>query len=186
MKKVILVFAIVFTVAIAGSAFAQAPNITIYFDENLTEAQADCPPVGTPHFTEFATLRIVANNFGMWLAAVEFKVDYPSQLSWLGDNYTSDTVIGSSPVGVSLAWGIPLNAFDSVVMMTATCAWVCDGCVGNENVAVDVVPNPNMGLLRALRWPDNASFNVVGMRSLICATVPVEDTTWGQVKALYN
>ncbi len=186
MKKALLVFAIVFTVAIAGSASAQQPNITIYFDEFLTEAQADCPPVGTPHFTEFATLRVVMNNFGGWLAAVEFKVNYPSQLSWLGDTYTSDTSIGNSAAGVSLAWQSPLNAFDSVVMMTATCAWVCDGCVGNENVAVDVVANPNQGLLRALRWPDNVSFDVVGMRSLICATVPVEETTWGQVKALYN
>jgi hypothetical protein len=87
---------------------------------------------------------------------------------------------------VSLAWGTPLNAFDSVILMTSNCAWVCAGCAGNENVAVDVVANPNMGLLRALRWPDNASFDVVGMRSLICATVPVEETTWGQVKALYN
>ena len=186
MRKSLLVFAIVFAVAIAGSASAQTPNIVIYFDENLTLSQADCPPLGTPHFTEFATLRVVANNFGMWLAAVEFKIVYPSQLSWLGDTYTSDTVIGNSATGVSLAWQTPLNAYDSVVMMKASVAWVCDGCVGNENAPIDVVANPNMGLLRALSWPDNVSFDVVGMRSLICATVPVEETTWGQVKALYN
>jgi hypothetical protein len=95
-------------------------------------------------------------------------------------------VIGNSANGVSLAWGTPLNAYGSVIMMRANCAWTCDGCEGNENTPITVVANPNQGLLRALRWPDNASFDVVGMESRICATVPVEDTTWGQIKSLYN
>jgi hypothetical protein len=180
-----MVFAIACAVTIAGSAYAQEPNIQVYFDD-MSSAQADCPPVGTPWNTEFTTLWVVANNFDMYVAAVEFMIDYPPQLTWLGDIYNTDTVIGNSASGVSLAWTIPLDAFDRAVLMQATCAWACDGCAGNENTPVDVVPNPNQGLLRALRWPDNVSFDVVGMRSLICATVPVEETTWGQIKSLYN
>ncbi len=187
MRKALLTFAIVCVIAIAGSAQAQQPNIICYFNEGLTDASADCPPVGTMHGTVIDTIYVVANNFNMWMAAVEFKINYPTQLMWLGDDATTDMVIGNTATGISLAWPIPLNAFESAVMVRGVVAWMCDGCAGpNQDVALDVVANPNLGHLRALRWPDNVEFTAVGMRSLICAQVPVQETTWGQIKALYN
>ena len=185
MKKSILIFATVFAIAIAGSALAQEPNIQVYFGD-MSTGSMNCPPIGTPPGTVITQLWVVANNFNTWLSAVEFKIEYPPQLSFIGDTYTTDTVIGNSAIGVSLAWTIPLNAFEAVTLMKASVMWMCAGCVGNEDAPVLVVPNPNMGLLRGVRWPDNVPFDITGMESRICATVPVEETTWGQVKALYN
>jgi hypothetical protein len=184
MKRALTTFAIVFAIAVAGSAYAQTPNIQIYFDENFTEAGANCPD--TPPGTVIDTFFVVANNFNMWMSAIEFMIVYPSQISWLGDILDTPTKIGNSVTGISIAWTLPLNAFDNPVVLKVTFAWMCQGCVGSENAPIDVVANPNQGFLRAVRWPDNVPFDAIGMRSLICPTVPVEDTSWGQIKAMYN
>jgi hypothetical protein len=63
---------------------------------------------------------------------------------------------------------------------------MCQLCVGISEVAIDVVPNPDSGQLRAIRWPSDEFVTAVGQRSLICTTVPAEETTWGSIKALYN
>jgi hypothetical protein len=185
MRKYLLVFATVLAIAIAGSAFAQQPNIQVYFGD-MSTGSADCPPIGTPAGTELAELWVVANNFNTWLSAVEFMIVYPPQLMFVGDVNNTPTVIGTSATGISLAWTMPLNAFVPVTLMKVNTLWMCAGCLDNENAPIDVVANPNQGLLRGVRWPDNEPFDITGMRSLICATVPVEDTTWGQIKSLYN
>ena len=43
MRKALLTFAIVFTIAMASTAFAQTPYFQLYFDECMQEASADCP-----------------------------------------------------------------------------------------------------------------------------------------------
>jgi hypothetical protein len=189
MKKALMTFAIVFSIALAGSAYAQTPNIQIYFDANMTMAAENCPDA--PLGSVIDTLYVVGNNFDMWLSAVEFQIIYPPQLTYLSDQYDTPTFIGRSDQGLTLAWPLPKNAFGPVVLMTATVAWFCNVCydgasIDNRNAPLDVVPNPNQGHLRAVRWPDNALFDLVGMRSLICATTPVEETSWGQIKAMYN
>jgi hypothetical protein len=64
---------------------------------------------------------------------------------------------------------------------------MCDNCSeANQNAPVVVVPYPDSGKIRALRYPDLFEVQAVGMKSLICATIPNEDTTWGKVKALYE
>ena len=64
--------------------------------------------------------------------------------------------------------------------------WMCDACVGNENAELVVNPYFNQTDVQATRWPDNVLFTAIGMTSLVCATVPTEETSWGKVKALYS
>jgi hypothetical protein len=187
MKKALLIFAIVGTIAIAGTASAQAPmNIQIYFDNTFQEAAANCPD--DPPGSVIDTIYVVGHNFDMWLQAAEFMVAYPTQMWWLGDQYDTDLHIGNTKDGISLAWNLPKNGFGATLLCTATFAWQCQGCGGvtGDGYPLDVVPNPNQGYLRIVRWPDAVAFDVIGMRSYVCPQVPVEETTWGQIKALYN
>ncbi len=185
MRKALLLIAIVFTIAITGTANAQ-PNITVYFDSGLTLAADNCPsaPVGTVP----ATLYVVANNFNAWITAVEFQINYPPQLLFVGDDIDTPVVLGNTAAGVSIGWATPKSCFGGTVLAKVNVIWFCNDCVGNEDAPVDVRAHPQQGLpfARAVEWPSQTTFDIVGMLSLICATVPVEETTWGQIKALYN
>jgi hypothetical protein len=187
MKKALLTFAIVFTIAITGSALAQTPNISVYFDENLQEGSANCPP--DPPMSVTDTLYVVGHYFNMWLASCEFAINFPSQIYYLSDIYDTDLHIGNAAMGVGLVWSPPKNAFDDVLLLRVSFAWNCNDCVGvpGDGYPIEVIPTPApQNQLRAVRWPDSFEINPVGMVSLVCPQVPVEDSSWGQIKALYN
>jgi len=170
--------------ALGQVAVAQTPYFQIYFDDAHAIAAMDCPtaPVGTV----LDTLHVVAHNFNNFIIATEYSIDYSSRLSWQGDITTADIVIGNSPIGISQAWTYPLDAFVPLRVMSATVFWMCSGCAGNSNTPVVVMPNPETSVLAYVSWPGVQAIPAVGMTSLICATVPVEETSWGQIKALYQ
>jgi hypothetical protein len=123
----------------------------------------------------------------MWMIAVEYQVLYPFQIIWLSDN-TGGIDIGSSPVGIATSWPLPQNAFSPFAVNKVFFLYNCQLCYEGNNIPIDVVPSPTAisGQIQAVRWPDNVVFAAVGMRSLICPTIPVEETTWGNIKALYE
>ena len=193
MKKVlVVVFAVAF--GLSAVANAQVPNVSIYFDEGLQFTQANCPaaPIGTVA----QTLYVVANNFGIWMNAIEFAIVYPPQLLWTGDvdkSLEGELSIGSSPWtgsgtgGIGIAFSPPKDGFVQLVVLEVNVVWMCNDCgPANLDAPIIVVPFEASGLVRAVRFPDLATVIGVGMTSLICATTPVEETTWGQVKALYR
>ncbi len=188
MKKALLTIAIVFTIAITSSAYAQTPYFQVYFDENLQEAAANCPAglIGS----HIDTLYVVAHNFNMWISAAEFTIDYTPHLMWLGDfPVDTDLKIGDSQTGIAIAWNVPVNAFGAAVLMTATVVWMCNDCAGISGTPgsqIVISAYPGQTDPRAVRWPDNVPFDGIGMTSLICPLVPVQATSWGQIKALYN
>jgi hypothetical protein len=188
MKKALLTIAIVFTIAITSSAYAQTPYFQVYFDENLQEAAANCPAglIGS----HIDTLYVVAHNFNMWISAAEFTIDYTTYLAWLGDfPVGTDLKIGDSQTGIGLAWNIPVNGFGAAVLMTATVAWFCNDCAGISGTPgseIKLTAYPGQTQPRAVRWPDSIAFEGVGMTSLICPSVPVQETSWGQIKSLYH
>jgi hypothetical protein len=186
MKRVL---AAIFAVAIVGLGVgvnAQTPNVTVYFDEYASETSADCPtePVGTV-YDEFL---VVANNFNMWMNAIEYKIEFPPQIAWDGDVAVDNTlVLGFSWQGTAIVFTLPGQAFGPLVVQKVQFVWMCDNCSeANQNAPVKVVPYPDSGKIRALRYPDLFEVQAIGMTSLICATIPNEDTTWGKVKALYE
>ena len=184
MRKVLLTFAIVFTIAMTSAAFAQTPYFQLYFDEGLQEASADCPGPGV-----LDTLYIAAHNFDMWISAAEFQVDYPVQLTWLGEvAIGSDLVIGQSFAGVAISYPLPRPCFPSTILMRVTVMWSCDDCVGIPAPGAEVVINewPGEASPQAVNWQTEVAVDGVGMTSLVCAQVPVEETSWGKIKSLYH
>lgn len=188
MRRVLLTFAIVFMIAIAGSAFAQTtPYFQVYFDEDLKVAAEDCPP--DPAGTVFDTLYIVAHNFDMWISAAEFAVDYGPHLSHWGERpVDTDLALGGTtgPNGVALSWPVPRSGWSAVLMMTVTVRWECSGCGGINDAEIVITGIPGHPNPRAVDFNTEESVYGVGMKSLICASVPVEETSWGQIKALYH
>ncbi len=181
MKKVLaLVLALAVMGMMAQTVSAQVPFVQVYFDD-LAHTSKDCPGAGT-----LDTLLVVAHNFNIWMTAIEYSIQYPPSLTWLGDISPSPVNLGNTPSGVATAFPTPLNAFQPVLVMQVLVNWECTTCGGTPE-AVIVGPHPGSGFLRATRYPDNATVIGVGMTSLVCpGTVPVQETTWGQVKALYN
>jgi len=165
------------------SAQAQVKNVQVYFDANLTQTSQGCG-------TGLQTLHVVAQGFGMWLAAIQYQVNFPAEVTWVADIADPNRLdIGTSVAGIASAWTIPQNAFSSVKILDILVQWdpACT-CTGASPKPIVVGPHPQTGDIRAVRWPDNVLFTgIVGMTALVCpGAVPVEETSWGKVKALYN
>jgi hypothetical protein len=137
---------------------------------------------------------VVAHNWNMWMQSIEYAIDLPPQLAFLGDNVDPATQLslGDSPLsagGIAVTWTSRGNAFHPLLIEKVGILWLCQGCPV-QNIPVIVVQHPSTdwpnGLIRALEAGSFAEFGGVGMTSMICPTVPVEETTWGGIKALYN
>lgn len=182
MKRILVVVAAVALLGVTAAS-AQVPHVVVFFSNNSTAMDCPVAPVGTV----LDSISVVAVNFNMWMNGIEFMIDYPPQMTWLGDDVGPNLSIGNSPTGIGITFPLPLNAFVPATVMKANFVWMCDDCSpGNQNAPVTVLPYPSSGLIRAVRWPDLATVIGVGMTSLICPTVPVEETTWGGIKAQFN
>ncbi|NIM20512.1 MAG: hypothetical protein GTO51_09825 [Candidatus Latescibacteria bacterium] len=181
MRRVLIVVAALLIMSLGTSIVsAQVPYVEFVFSHR--GGSADCPP--DPPGTVLDSAFVVANNFGMWMSAIEYGVSYPPEIIFLSDN-TTGLNIGSSDVGISTAWPLPQNAFDPLIVNEVKFLWNCQGCP-ETNIPIPVGPNTATGFLQAVRWPDNGLVSAVGMTSLICSTIPIEETTWGNIKALYK
>ena len=198
MRKLLLtVLAILMLTTFAGNANAQTPSLQIYFDPGLIDPWEDCPPA--PIGTVVGTMYVVAHDFGAWLSGIEFRIDYPPQLLWLGDTIEPGNLsIGNTRDGIGITFPIPLNAFTSALIVSISFLWMCQDCTSpnmNQVICFDVYPGS--GCLRAVRWPNLEVICGQSGTSVICPAcgswvpcgqlpVPVEQTTWGGIKALYQ
>jgi hypothetical protein len=188
MKKVLaVVIAVAFIGAFAVSSNAQVPNIQIYFDDLLQATQGDC----ADHFSgELDQLNVVMNNFNMFVSSVEFGTDFGLNfpVTWLGDVHNPGAInLGNSPTGVAISFPIPQNAFGPFVCMRMSVLWQCDSCVGQPVQTIAVVPHPGTGFVRAVEFNTFRTVVGVGMTSAVCpGPVSTEESSWGQIKALYG
>jgi len=178
-------FVIVFALSILAFgaqivAAQQVPYIMLYFDDLYTVGSEDCP--GIQPDSAF----IVVKNFDMYLQSIEYQVIYPPEMVWIGDDAGDALVIGNTRDGIAEAWQYPQNAFVPFAVAKVSFMWNCTGGCPVKNIPIIIGPNPSSFKLRALRWPDFFEINPIGMTSLVCATIPVEETSWGKIKALYK
>jgi hypothetical protein len=178
---------------------AQVPNVQLYFNGNPTyntysDTQADCELPGT-----MQNLYVVLQNWNMFVQGVDFSIDYPAAIFPGGEVPPVNTlVIGNSNAnggtgGVAIAWQLPQNGFDPLLALTVNATWTgaCD-CNGGPSPLVvkgyQYGINPGGKLQpQAVRWPDFAEIDGVGLTSLVCpGTIATEETTWGGIKALYR
>ena len=183
------VFAIGFSLALltisVASVGAQTPFIAVYFDQNFQHLQAECPTA--PAGTVLDQFFVVLVNASAFVSGAEYRIEYPASVMWLADTNLPPVSIGSSPTGIALGFNLPQNGFFAVLLQTVDVLWMCTGC-NMLNDPIDVRANPNTGAT-APQWTDWPSFDLfkaIGLSSHVCPTVSTEETTWGQVKALYR
>jgi len=171
---------VVALMATAVAVSAQTPYIAVYFDAGLSQESKDCPgPMAD-------VLHVAAVNFNTFVIGAEFAIQYPPAIAFLGDLNTPPVTIGNTLTGISMAWPLPLNGFSPVELCQISIFWQCSSCVGFENSPIKVVANPNTNFLGMVNFPQNDLMPATGLTALICVTIPTEETTWGQVKALYG
>jgi hypothetical protein len=181
----------------AGGASADAvPYFQVYFDDasngSFGETQAFCGQMGMPVY-----LYVVARNFESWLSAVEYSIDFPPGLMFVGDTLEPPSQgtmlsIGNSDTGLAVSWSLPRNGFGEpgVLISTIFAIWTgdCNCQAGPQPVVVGPFPYPVPKTRPAgVRWPDNTEITAVGMTSLLCpGAVSTQESTWGGIKALYR
>jgi len=183
-RNLLLLLAI--SIVCASAVVNAQPNITVYFDSNLSQTAAQCPP-GTPG-TVVDTVYVVLNNAASLLTGAEFMVDYSPAMTWLGDSPNTDVAVGSSNSGISLGFNAPQNTADPVLLLKATVLWMCNDC-SQTDIQVTVMPHPDTPGATSpqiVTFPGFNTTDAVGMVSMICSTLPVNESTWGRVKALYQ
>jgi hypothetical protein len=180
-----------------GSAIAQVPNVQVYFDPAHTQTQANCPG-GAPFSGPPVELYVVMNNWNMNVTGVDFSISYPAALSWLGDNLPdplTSVSIGNSPTGIAIAYAncCAQDGFQAIEVLRPLVLWgVCD-CTpppagpGPQPIVVGGYTPLGKVNPTGVRKEDFQEFQGVGMTSLICpGFIATEQSTWGQVKALYR
>ena len=165
---------------------AQTPFIAVYFDHAWQVGGNAPAPAGDPCPGPVVdSLYIALVNANAFVSGVEFAVNYPPEIGFVADFDKQPVVIGTTASGFSQGWAIPPNGFSAVYVCGVQFIWTCTGC-SVFNSPIVVVQHPDTGFLGYTDFPGYTEFPAVGMTSLICATIPVEETTWGQVKSLYG
>ena len=124
------------------------------------------------------------------VTASQFKIDTNHQGTYLGEFSPFPTVIGDSRNGITIAYGQCLTGPIHILTMTYLCQGLTPPCG-----YMRVVSHPNgapPGLLAA--DCNETIVPVQGYTSYInndgscpcMSPIPVQETTWGQVKALYQ
>lgn len=166
-----------------GSSSAQTPTVQVYFDEDLLWTIENCPGVGVVD-----TVYFVAENFNAYIVGIEYLVIYsPGEgyVTWLTDfGFGTAIPLGSTPEGISLGWPLPQNAYEPLLVHKALIIWNCSFC--SQDDFIKVRKHPIFGYIRAVRWPDYEFIVGTWANGYICAQPPVEDRTWGYVKALFD
>jgi hypothetical protein len=183
MKRVSAIALMLCLLFVAGAANAQLPFIMVYYDDYYTIGNKDCPS-GVPG-TTIDSVFVVAQQINKWFTAVEYSITYPPQMTYLSEMVNSDLTIGNTVSGIAQTWSFPVNGYQPALLNKVYFLWNCDGCTATNRYIV-VTNHPLTSHLRGVEFGSNELFNIIGMTSVVCGTTPVEDTTWGNIKALYE
>jgi hypothetical protein len=191
MTRFCVTFATVFILCCSSNtARSQTPYLQIYFDSYWTQTAGYCPGYGV-----LDTLYVVADDLDAFITGIEFRVDYPAETIWVADFDTPPVTLGQTPFGISIAWAIPQNGYQPLLVAKVLIVWNCDDC---SSVNIPLCPNvhPTSGYVRAVGFPAY-DFIYAGVEAAcICPAcaccvcpevpVPVEATTWSKIKELFQ
>jgi hypothetical protein len=181
MKTLLRVTAVLAVSLMAVGAQAQmSPTVGVFFDQSFAQMAEDCPSGGG-----IDSAFVVAMNFNTFVSGIEYSINYPTTMTWVSDYGTPPVTIGSTPTGISEGFALPQNGFSPIIVAKILFLWNCAGCVVTDDPII-VSAHPISGFVRATDFPNYDFINAVGMTSLVCATVPTEETSWGRIKSLYG
>ena len=191
----ILVGVFLVVLALAPSSLAQVPNVALYTDKAFQEREIEgCPE--EPPGTILDTLYVVASGFNMAMASIEYRIDLSRYLAFMGDIVPAGVAEGSSIDGIRISFPAPADATGQLLVQKIEFIYLlCQGCQDYQHptimiidVPLRVLPHPASGKIQAVRWPDMVAVEAVGLPAILCPRigVPIEGSTWGAIKSLYQ
>ena len=189
MRKLLLRCVII--LAVPCLVFAQGGNITLSSDTEGT----DCNIFDVqPGVIRVHVLHTLATTM---VSGSAFSVPIPGcavGMTWVGDVGVFPVTVGFSPTGIAISYGgscleTPFHILTIVYFGQGTSSSCCLLNVGPPNpghcdleqpCAVDCV-SPDDRII-----PANGSSAIINPDASCQCNVPVEETTWGQVKNLFN
>ena len=182
MKRLVLIA--LFLVSVSGMAFAQMPgSIGVFADNGATNCNiTDMGSLVTVH---------LAHVYTDGSTASQFKLDIGTT-GWmhLGDNIVFPTKIGTSITGLSVGYGSCLSG--AVVYIggvnffgtnAAPCTYI--RIVGDPTAPTGEIEAVDCNIPQNKIFPTGGTAIVNPTMDCEC-NVPVNDSTWGGIKALYQ
>ena len=179
-RSVLIAIAII---SIASLAFAQGGSIGVFADPGGTA----CNFVDAGSLVQVYFFHV--NHIGA--TASQWKLDLGG-LPWmhLGDTWNVPTTIGSSVFGISLGYGgcLPAPSYLGVANFFGSVSPVCS--------TIQIVPDPlaptgtiesvDCTLPQPIKYVATGGTGILNSDGTCNCNIPVEETTWGGVKALYQ
>ena len=168
---------------------AQAPFIQAYYDDQFTVSTMNSPGIGV-----LDTVYVVAKNIGTSISSIEYSVDYSAGLTFIFDLFLAGNADGTTVGGVKHTWSGPISVTEPLLLATVLVQWTFSNCAIIDFICVN--PLPNSGVIQATT--ESGPLLLTGKGSWICgvlgdppitcwlAPVPVHETRWGQIKAMYR
>jgi hypothetical protein len=179
MKRLVLIAICVLSVAVVANA-QLAGSIGVFTDAG----GADCNFVDGGSLVVAYLLHVYHDGS----TASQFSVVTPGWM-WLGDNIAFAAVIGNTNVGISIGYGTCqsaptyLGSVNYLGTIAAPCSYISvvpdPGALSGEIEGVDC-STPEQKT-----FPTGGQGIINGDGSCFCDT-PVEETTWGGIKSLYQ
>jgi hypothetical protein len=176
---------------LAPASLAQVPTVALYSDVALQERDIEACPLDGPGVV--GRLYVVAEDFDMAMASIEYRVDLSQYLLFLADVVPTGVVEGNSIDGIRITYPTPADATGRLLVETIVFEYWCEGCMDIDrgpvlNALSTVLPHPESGKIQAFRSPDLVAVEAEGLTSILCEliSIPVDGGTWGMIKALYR
>jgi hypothetical protein len=164
----------------ATMAFAQAGSIGIFADPAATNCNLAAPVGG-------AAFYYIVHVYTPGATGSEYAAPKPACLSatWLADTNAFPVTVGNSQTGVSVGYGTCRVGPILVQTMTYLTTGATNCCY------YPVVPHPVNGGPNVVDCAEHlliatAGTAIINSQPTCLCDVPVQDTTWGGVKALYT
>jgi hypothetical protein len=179
MKRLVLIALLV--VCVAGAANAQlAGSIAVFSDPGGTNC----------NFVDGGSLvqAYVYHVFHDGATASQFRIVTPGWM-WLGDNIAFAAVIGNTNVGISIGYGTCqaaptyLGSVNYLGTVAAPCSYI--SVVPDPGALTGEIEGVDCSTPEQKTFPTGGVGIINGDGSCDC-NVPVEETTWGGIKSLYQ
>ena len=190
MNKILVVVCAVVICFGAIGAQAQLPTVQPYWTGGQV-ILPECPLGGDEPFTNpmLGEFYVIAHNWNMFMTAIEYSIVYPPQVMFPTDLPADPSwlVLGASQIGISISMPTPFNTFGDRLLETVRFIWNCSECEV-PNIEFKLEGHPDSGSYPLIRAVDRFGDEHYGQGTSlwICFTTPVEETTWGGIKALYE
>jgi hypothetical protein len=185
MKRSLL---IAFSLALfATTAFSQAGSIMLFSDPGATNCDVyDIPGLVVVY---------VVHMYTSGATGAQFRVDHMSwgagTLMWIADAVTPPYVpVGNSQTGIQIGYGLCMISPNLILQIQYLAQGLSPPCSYIQVVSHPTATPP--GILVAdcaippILWPATGGDVVVNPDPTCMCDIPVQETTWGQIKALYQ